>query len=107
MRRPMTAVIARGMLETIVVSAAVIRLTVQRTDGRLHLGDIMRNGTLIPVRGPGEVREQDEEDECFGDTSAHTRDFTVLSLVFQSREVLISGVRIESQAAAETMHVLR
>lgn len=87
MRRPMTAVIARAMLETSVVSATVfVGLTIQHTDGCLYLGGVMRNAALIPIRGPGEVREQNEEYECFDDSSAHARHFTVLSLVFQSRD---------------------
>lgn len=58
MRRPMTAVIARAMLEASVVSATVfVGLTIQRADGCLYLGGVMRNATLIPIRGPGEVRE--------------------------------------------------
>lgn len=81
----MTAVIARAMLETIVISATVVGLSVRRTDGRLHFGDIMCNGTLIPIRGPREVSEQDEEDECSDDGSAHGTYGTVLALVFQSQ----------------------
>gem|GEM_PF-5738018 len=44
----------------------------------------MRNADLIHVRGPGEVREQDEKDKRFGDSFMHSGEFIQIILVTQA-----------------------
>lgn len=70
-RTAMTTVIASTVLHAVVVGTTVIGWISRPVTENEHLGDIPRNTDLIHVRGPGEVREQNEKDQHFSNYSIH------------------------------------
>lgn len=54
----------------------IVGLNIRPADGCLHFGGMMRKTDFIHVRGPGEIREQDEKDKRLGNSSVHAGEFT-------------------------------
>ena len=84
MRTAVAAVITGAVLHAIMTETTVIRRTARPIDrGYGYLCSIMRNADLIHVRGPGEVGEQDEKYQCFGNDLMHGGEFIQIILVTQ------------------------